>query len=181
LAIGELCWHLSGSDDLSAIAYYAPRWREFSDDGSRVVGSCYGKHVFGKNGSEVSQWDRVIQLLAIDPTSRRALLTFHEAPITAHAKDIACATAMQFFVRNNALDAIVYMRSNDVIRGLPYDILLFTMLQELMAATLGVEVGKYYHICGSLHLYERHYRLAEKIVTSSELSEFEMPPMYNID
>jgi thymidylate synthase len=46
------------------------------------------------------------------------------------------------------------MRSNDVFLGLPYDVFNFTMLQELMAVELGIELGSYIHFAASLHLYE---------------------------
>jgi thymidylate synthase len=184
LAIGELCWHLSASDDLSFIAHYAPRWREFSDDGSKVIGSCYGKRVFGHSGKEPSQWQKLIQVLRDDPMTRRALLVLHEpdgSGLDADAKDVACATVMQFFIRHNELHAITYMRSNDVIWGLPYDVFLFTMIQELLAETIQVKLGEYHHIPGSLHLYERHFSLAERILRSSESSDFEMPAMACIE
>src|SRR5271165_5656079 len=99
LAIGELCWHLSASDDLSFIAHYAPRWREFSEDGRRVKGSCYGKRIFSQSATSSSQWDRIIRLLTNDPMSRRGVLTFHELPasaLIAESKDVSCATVMQF-------------------------------------------------------------------------------------
>ena len=46
------------------------------------------------------------------------------------------------------------MRSNDICKGFPYDVFQFTMLQLKMAKELGIEVGNYRHICGSLHCYE---------------------------
>ena len=51
---------------------------------------------------------------------------------------------------------ITTMRSNDVYLGLPHDVFFFTMLQELVARRLDVELGLYRHIVGSLHLYEHN-------------------------
>ena len=48
------------------------------------------------------------------------------------------------------------MRSNDVWMGFPYDVFQFTCMQILMSMELGVEIGTYTHIAGSLHLYERN-------------------------
>jgi len=185
LAIGEFSWHVSGSDELSFIAYYAPRWREFSSDNAKIEGSCYGKRVFQRdvNGGE-SNWDRLIHLLRMDPESRRAILNFQQSPAEAldpTSKDVACASTLQFFVRSNALHALAYMRSNDIVLGLPYDVFLFTMLQELLAQTLNLNLGTYHHFAGSLHLYGRHFDLAERVLASPEPPVFEMPPMGSID
>ena len=179
LAIGEFCWHASGSDDLRWIEYYAPRWREFSDDQQRIYGSCYGARIFGAEPGCVSQWNRLIDLLSSDPDSRRAVLnlqTFSPA-LTNAAKDVSCTTSIQFLVRQRRLHAIVTMRSNDMIWGLPYDIFLFTMLHELLACTLKVDMGSYHHSVGSLHLYKRHIALAERILAAPAPSAHEMPPM----
>lgn len=46
------------------------------------------------------------------------------------------------------------MRSNDVMRGLPYNIIQFTMLQELFASWLECEMGNYMHIADSFHIYQ---------------------------
>jgi len=59
LAIGELCWHLSASDDVKFISYYAKEWARFSEDGVHITGSCYGKRIFGpatEKGAP-SQWE----------------------------------------------------------------------------------------------------------------------------
>jgi len=56
------------------------------------------------------------------------------------------------------------MRSNDVYVGLPHDVFSFTMLQEILCATLEVELGTYKHMVGSLHLYEKDTAAAEDFV-----------------
>ena len=52
------------------------------------------------------------------------------------------------------------MRSNDAYWGLPHDVFTFTMLQEIIARTLGVELGTYKHAVGSLHLYDKQRQSA---------------------
>jgi thymidylate synthase len=84
---------------------------------------------------------------------------------------------MQFFVRERKLDAVVYMRSNDIYLGLPYDVFVFTMLQELFALELGLELGRYHHMVGSLHLYEADIVKARNVLASPSTRPFIMPPM----
>ena len=54
----------------------------------------------------------------------------------------------------------VYMRSNDIWMGLPYDVFSFTCMQILLAFKLGVGIGTYTHHAASLHLYKRDYDTA---------------------
>ena len=46
------------------------------------------------------------------------------------------------------------MRSNDAYLGFPHDVFCFTMIQEIVARSLGIGVGEYHHFASSLHLYE---------------------------
>lgn len=55
LALGEFCWHATGSNELGFIEYYALRWREFAD-GVAIIGSCYGHNIFHGKNEQPSQW-----------------------------------------------------------------------------------------------------------------------------
>lgn len=166
LAIGEFAWHVSGSNTLDFITYYAKQWKNFSTDGKVISRSCYGFKIFKKDNLGNSQWTRLIDLLKKDRFSRRAVLDIYESDYGNDylAKDVACVSTAQFLIRNNKLNVIVNMRSNDMIWGLPYDIYLFTMLQELLSVELNVELGKYYHNVGSMHIYDRHFNLAQEML-----------------
>lgn len=168
LAVGELAWHLAGSDDLNAIAYYAKAWRGFSDDGRTIHGSCYGRKIFG-GAPGASQWDRVSAELRRDPNSRRALIAIADPrdDLRASSKDVPCLTALQFLIRDGLLQAVAFMRSNDLVWGLCYDLYLLTTLQELMASELGVPPGTYTHVATSMHAYEQHWEMLERIAGSS--------------
>ncbi|MDQ7903510.1 thymidylate synthase [Phytohabitans sp. ZYX-F-186] len=48
------------------------------------------------------------------------------------------------------------VRSNDIWLALPYDLFTATLLHELMAGWLGVELGAYHHHVDSPHLYAKH-------------------------
>jgi thymidylate synthase len=180
LALGELCWHLSGSTQAEALTYYAPTWQSFADADGQIRGSCYGSKVF-LSADGCSPWMRARNLLQSDRDTRRAVLYFNDASshLVPGCRDAACANSLQFFIREGILDAVVCMRSNDVIWGLPYDVFLFTFLQEMMAANLGVELGSYHHFAASLHLYAKHRSLAERILKCEPPTEFRMPPLEN--
>lgn len=181
LAVAELAWHLRADDDVSALEFYTPRWRDFADDSGLVKGSCYGARIF-KSTNGISQWEAVKKLLQADPSSRRAILNFRiEEDVSRVSNDISCTNTLQFLLRDNQLHAFVSMRSNDVIWGVPYDAFLFTSLQELMAVELGVEVGKYCHHAASMHIYARHFILAERIAKDQTTDLGGMPRIKSVD
>ncbi|MCY1304327.1 Thymidylate synthase [compost metagenome] len=69
------------------------------------------------------------------------------------------------------------MRSNDVYLGLPHDVFAFTMMQEILARSLGCELGEYKHYVSSLHLYETNFEDAKSYINSGFQQIIEMPEM----
>ena len=176
--LGELSWYLSGSDELSHMTYYIARYDKSSDDGITVRGA-YGPRLRNMHG-KYNQLENVINLLQRKPTSRRAAIQLFDASdIDAGCdyNDIPCTTTIQFFVRDDKLEMVVHMRSNDVFLGLPHDIFCFTMLQEIFANRLGLRLGPYKHSVGSLHLYERDVKKVEACIEEGWHRTIEMPEM----
>ena len=183
LALGEVCWHLSGSDIASDLGYYALAWNRVADSDGKITGSCYGAKMFGLR-DRMSAWENLRRLLALDPSTRRAVIYFGDSnsQFDPECVDASCSTSLQFLVREGKLDAIVCMRSNDAIWGLPYDVFLFTFLQERMAIELDVQLGVYHHFVGSLHIYERHWALANRIARDGySRMNTAMPPMDHLE
>ncbi|GAA4326073.1 thymidylate synthase [Mucilaginibacter gynuensis] len=178
-ALGELSWHLAVSNDLEFITSYLSGWKYYSADQKIITGSCYGKKIFNKGPSRKSQWDKVTAVLKNDHQSRRAVIGLFDTSgdIDETIPDVSCTISLQFLVRNNCVDIIVNMRSNDAIWGLPFDFFFFSYLQELMAFELSLDVGIYHHMAGSMHIYERHYDMAEQIIGNVQHEAFEMPPV----
>lgn len=175
-AIGEFLWYISGSSDCKTISYYNKRYQRFSDDGEKLNGA-YGKRIFKPVGDR-SQWQRVFELLKADSDTRQAVISiFHPNDLMITTKDVPCTCTLQFFIRDNRLNCIVYMRSNDLIWGTPYDIFSFTMMQDLMASALGIDLGYYMHIAGSLHIYEYHYDLTMEMYQEKGYQKYTMPAM----
>lgn len=152
-AIGELLWYNSKRNDWKSIEPFSKFWQKVSDDGI-TVNSNYGYCIHKKYGFD--QWEIVKELLKNSPNTRHAVIHIKEARnlIENPTKDVNCTIALQFILRNNKLDLITTMRSNDVHLGLPYDLFNFTCMQIQMAMELGVEIGTYYHNAASLHMYK---------------------------
>lgn len=173
--LGELCWYLAGTNDLEFISYYIPDYRKYEEGG--VLFGGYGPRMFGATGQ--NQIANVTALLKRNPDSRRAVIQLFDAgDIVEQHKDVPCTCTLQFMIREDALHLVTYMRSNDVYLGLPHDVFCFTMLQELMARTLSVELGTYKHAVGSLHLYDEHELAARQFLDEGwQPTDHSMPSM----
>lgn len=152
----EALWYLSGSAELSMIAFYAPSMAKYSADQHRLQGTAYGPRIFQFGGACINQWSNVVQTLAGDPDSKRAFIQIFapEELLIASNIDVACTIGLQYFLRDGALHAASFMRANDAYRGSVSDVFSFTFLQELLAVELGLELGTYAHFAGSYHIYD---------------------------
>jgi thymidylate synthase len=174
-ALGEFCWYLSGSNRTEDITYYVPYYRKLDEDG--VIFGAYGPRLFSFDGA--NQIDSLIQTLRRAPASRRAVVQlFDHRDITKRHADVPCTCTLQYLLRDGRLSAITYMRSNDVFLGLPHDVFCFTMLQELIARSVGSEVGSYHHMVGSLHMYDQNAEALDEFVGECwHATTLAMPPM----
>lgn len=163
--IANLLWTLRGTADLDPIAFYNPRGRHFSRDGSHLTGAI-GRRIFSLPiGSQIAT---VTDCLRKDPTSRRAVISlFSPEDLISPPLDTPCTLSLQYVLRNNCLIAVTYMRSQSALTLLPIDVFLFTMLQEFIAKDLGVHLGSYHHYCGSLHYYGEEEELIERVLEES--------------
>lgn len=69
------------------------------------------------------------------------------------------------------------MRSNDAYYGLPHDVFCFTMIQEMMARRLQVEIGEYFQYVGSMHVYKSKIDVMAEYVEEGVQQTIEMPLM----
>ncbi len=171
----EFLWYFMGRNDVSYISKYAKFWESIQNpDGT--ANSAYGNLLFNtKNDHGLTQYSWALESLLKDKDSRQAILHFNQ-PIHQYLenKDFVCTVYGIFQIRNNRLNFTIHMRSNDVILGLPTDIAFFATLQSQMLAHLKwhggpeyseIELGTYTHIANSFHIYERHFELANRMIT----------------
>lgn len=188
----ELIWILSGSDSADFVGHYNSQWKTYSDDGTTLNGA-YGKRIFAWDSgirkiditetSEdgevtetneyrqvvINQFNEAYNQLRKDPDTRQATIVlfdpFKDYRVT---KDKPCTNLMRFMIRDGKLNMTTFMRSNDVWFGYPYDVFNFTMLQEIMASLLNIEVGTYTHIADSFHIYEMHFEKALEVISENQ-------------
>jgi thymidylate synthase len=172
--LGEFCWYMSGSGDPDFISYYVQEYPGAGADGP--VPGAYGPRLFGWKGRD--QVAQAVEMLRTKRDSRRVVIQLFAAEdLMSGSAEIPCTCFLQFFLRDNRLTLMSMMRSNDVHRGLPHDVFCFTMLQELVARQIGVEMGTYIHCVGSLHFYQNDALELDKYLAEGYQEAVCMPPM----
>jgi thymidylate synthase len=123
--------------------------------------------------------DEMFEVLAVDPESRQAVLPVFGA--SSLRTRLPITVALQFLIRENALHATVWMRSNDLWKGFLTDVHLLAFLQEVLAAWLKVEVGTYTHIIASAHVYEKDIPAIRRFLASGPLQPVDpAPPKFSL-
>lgn len=161
---GELAWYLNKDRDVDFIGSFSNFWATLTNPDSNEINSNYGSLVFNKE-----QFGWVIDSLVADKNSRQAIMFFNQPKFQfKENKDFVCTMYANFFIRNNALNMKVQMRSNDIFYGLTFDAPFFAFLLQsihikLLETYPDLKLGVYYHFADNLHFYERHFGLADTI------------------
>jgi len=157
-AIAETVWILLGRDDADFLNYWNPALPSFAGYGTRYHGA-YGQRLRGNMGFD--QLERAYQVLMHNPDSRQVVLQIWDSHLDfpdeagkARDPDIPCNVMAMPKIRDGRLEWLQVMRSNDLFLGAPHNFVQFTVLQEVMAGWLGVELGNYVQVSDSLHFYE---------------------------
>jgi hypothetical protein len=148
----ESLWILAGREDVKFLSEFNKRMVDFSDD-RFIFNAPYGYRLRKAFGQD--QLQRVIDILTNDPNSRQAVCQIWDsADLNKDTRDKACNMSIVFRMRNQRLDMTVYNRSNDMIWGAyGANVVQFSMIQEYVAASLGVNMGTYTQVSNSFHVY----------------------------
>lgn len=149
----ESIWMLAGENDVRWLTQFSKNIATYAEDNHEVHGA-YGhrwRRHFG-----VDQIDRIVRLLKKDPNSRQAVLQMWEpmGDLLGQWKDRPCNTAVYFDCRGGVLNMTVTCRSNDILWGAyGANAVHFSVLQEVVAAGVGVPVGVYRQFSNNWHAY----------------------------
>lgn len=179
-AIARFVWMVGASDRLEDIAYYEDKVRAFTDNEISVPGSSYGRRIFEPSAG-LNQIKGAVERLQSDPLSRQsAVVVWAPGDAVRRSADIPCTFGFFYHVRNGELVASTIMRSNNAFVLLPYNFFEFSLLAEVVAASVGVPFGRYVHWAASMHVYESTKAPAEKVVANGPISSLEMPPVPSV-
>lgn len=170
----EIQWYESQSLNINDIPGGAPTiWKQCADVNGDI-NSNYGWMIYSKENG--SQYNNCIWQLVNDPATREACMIYnrpsmHVDATSNHKHDFCCTYAVQCFlnIEDNEykLDYIVYQRSCDAVFGYNNDVLWHMHVRDRMlkdlSERLGINIKKgiINYNCGSLHVYERHFKFLE--------------------
>ena len=188
----ELDWYNKQSLNVNDIPGGPPAiWKQVADkDG--FINSNYGWCIFSSaNGN---QYSRVLQELANNPNSRRAIMIYTRPEMWNDynkngRSDFMCTNAVQYLIRDNTVNAIVQMRSNDAWAGYRNDYAWQKWVLEQLTGTLNMRPGVEYDVgdivwqAGSLHVYERQFYLIEHYMRTgvSNITKEEYDQLHKVE
>ena len=170
--INEMIWFLNGGTNTKWLKENGVSiWDEWAtEDGD--LGPVYGKQWTAwpaQDGKTINQIDYVVNTLKNNPNSRRIL--FHGWNVeylpdegvspqeNARNGKMAlppCHLLYQFYVANGRLSTQVYIRSNDLMLGNPYNLAGAAFLTHMLAQQCDLGVGEVIITMGDAHIYLNH-------------------------
>jgi len=172
--VGELAAFLTGSTLLKTFKDFGCNyWDANAAAWSRNAGKPVEEHRVGRIygtawrswGGHVDQLSNLIAGIKANPFGRRHLLTTYDPADKDNQCLPPCHLLAQFYVLHRRLHCLVYMRSVDLALGLPSDLVLYGLLQTLIAKECDLALGTLQFSFGDCHIYENHVALLEEQMT----------------
>ena len=131
---------------------YGYSWRHFG--GNYDPNNPDSSH---KNEGGFDQIQYIINTLKTDPFSRRLILNGWNPCVLDKVALPPCHMMCQFYVSNEMeLSCKLYLRSNDLFLGAPFNIASYSLLTHILADICKLKVGKLIYTIGDAHIYENH-------------------------
>jgi thymidylate synthase len=180
-AVARFVWMVSGSDRLEDIAFYEPKVRPFTDNQLSIPGSSYGMRLFQPRPG-LNQLEGVVERLKSESGSRRsAAVIWCPEDAVRMSNDIPCAFGTFYHARNGRLIATTVMRSNNAFLLLPFNVFEFSLIAEMVAVSVGMELGSYVHFAASMHVYDSQRDPAQRVIDAYRTGMLNRNPPPSMD
>ena len=167
----EIQWYESQSLYVKDIPGEVPKIWQMCADKDGKINSNYGWCIFSEENGD--QFNHCVERLLNDPFTREACMIYNRPSMqvdcnTNGMHDFMCTYSTQLFLNEVdegkfRLDYTVFQRSCDSCYGYNNDFLWHDyvhnkLVDELNKKGLSVIKGDMIYNCGSLHVYERHFK-----------------------
>lgn len=177
--IKEILWIYQYQSNSLEIAHSLDiKWWDEWDIGDKTIGQRYG--------ATIKTWDlmnKLLNSLKNDPYSRRHIINmYQESDLTSSKGLYPCAYETIWSVRkvNNEtfLDLTLNQRSNDYIMAGYINKIQYVALQLMLCGHLKYKPGKFCHFVQNLHIYDKHFKAVDEILSRNPLS---LQPKIKVD
>ena len=183
----EIAWYKSGSTNINDIY----KWPNHPHDKAPPVAWQYSANDHGEINSNYGhlihsdkfygQYHMALDELLRNMDTRRATMIYTRPSIWSEAfengkNDFICTNAVTYYLRDGSIDAVVQMRSNDVVFGYKNDYawqryVLENLVEDYNACYLDeawdenhrrqIKAGSIIWQVQNLHVYEKHFHLVK--------------------
>ncbi len=159
----EVLWYLSGENHIRNLRQHTKIWDAWADENGNLE-TAYGyywRHFpsaqKNKDGEwvirEVDQIQYVIDEIKRNPASRRLVVIAWEPGNATTSKLPPCHYTFVFNVNNGRLNCHLTQRSGDIALGIPFNLAAYSILTQIIAQQVGLELGEFAHTIIDAHIY----------------------------
>ncbi|MCM3109861.1 thymidylate synthase [Lederbergia lenta] len=178
-AVDEMLWIYSKlSNDTSQLN--SNIWDSWKNERG-LVEKAYGYQIAKSTMGHRSQMHYVLHEIKNNPASRRIQMNMFDAKdqfIKATESLIECAYSTHFSVKDGKLHMTLIQRSGDLLTAAGFggwNTVQYAALQHAIAMECNLEVGVFTHFIQDLHLYNKHWDQAFKLVRRSFNNDLKAP------
>ena len=161
----EMLWFLQGGTNVRFLNENGVHiWDPWADEEGNL-GPVYGKQWrdwVAPSGEHIDQIARVMENIRTKPDSRRHIVTAWNVADLGNMALPPCHMTFQFYVGAGRLSCQLYVRSNDLFLGAPFNIAQYALLTHMMAQQCDLEPGELVYTIGDAHLYLNHLEQVEE-------------------
>lgn len=159
----EVLWYLSGENHIRNLQKHTKIWNAWADENGNLE-TAYGyywRHFPSaqkdKNGNwnvtEIDQIKYVIDELKNKPYSRRLVVSAWEPGNATKSKLPPCHYSFAFNVSDGKLNCHLTQRSGDIALGIPFNLAAYSMLTQIIAQEVNLDLGIFAHTIIDAHIY----------------------------
>lgn len=127
-------------------------------DGWEGVLDYDGRHDVTAYQKSINQVEGALRTLLHDPSSRRIIVSGWNVGELDQMALVPCHVLYQFLadIERKTLNLCMYIRSNDLFLGAPFNIASASLFLSVMAELIGYTPGTYTQFIADAHVYEDH-------------------------
>jgi len=166
--IYELLWFLSGNTNIKYLNDNGVSiWNEWADDAGSLgrIYQAQWRSWRTTEGKTIDQISTVIEQIKTNPDSRRLIVSAWNVGELDQMALPPCHLLFQFYVNDNNLSCLLFIRSSDTFLGLPYNISSYALLTHMIAQQCNLVPQELQIMTGDTHLYDNHRSQAALQIT----------------